>query len=123
MKISIKSVNVDLITMKGSLNIGKTLIIKKYEKDQKMKVVGNQKEQPETEEKPWGDDMVQTGENNVEDVTMDGGHVGEQSASEPAAHPESSNRESTLNDTEQYAYFVAYLLAMLTNDKENNPEP
>ncbi|MDN4525222.1 hypothetical protein [Fictibacillus fluitans] len=30
MKISIKSVNVDAITMKGSLNIGKTLIIKRY---------------------------------------------------------------------------------------------
>ncbi|MDM5197138.1 hypothetical protein QUF79_03730 [Fictibacillus enclensis] len=30
MKISIKSVNVDAIMMKGSLNIGKTLIIKRY---------------------------------------------------------------------------------------------
>ncbi|MCQ6268582.1 hypothetical protein M1K46_23675 [Fictibacillus sp. WQ 8-8] len=33
MKISIKNVNVDSITMKGSLNIGKTLIIKRYAKE------------------------------------------------------------------------------------------
>ncbi|MDN4074848.1 hypothetical protein [Fictibacillus terranigra] len=33
MKISIRNVNVESITMKGSLNIGKTLIIKRYGKD------------------------------------------------------------------------------------------
>ncbi|UZJ78706.1 hypothetical protein [Fictibacillus sp. KU28468] len=33
MKISIKNVNVESITMRGSLNIGKTLIIKRYGKE------------------------------------------------------------------------------------------
>ncbi|WP_156793219.1 hypothetical protein [Fictibacillus macauensis] len=39
MNISIKNVQVEAITMKGSLNIGKNLILRKYEMKKKKDVI------------------------------------------------------------------------------------